>query len=341
MRTYPSHDSLARLRTAGRCRLNWTAMMATLHDETALAFSEPSELLIDLKPFSVLSPDALVVIMALLRYRGQHAPHKTAIAVPNDRDGISHLSATGFLSLVQHLNIPLANVSPIELFGLESSPSRDPLLKRIRPLLWVDIDRVTASIPTILSIELDRRDISIPAGSERQGWLFSFRHLLQEILTNALDHFPGDSSSTSQAVGFACYRPWPRSYPKLRFACSDVGEGFRASLKRRHSIQTRTDVQAIYEGFLFRARPSPQKVVGLFDALAFLRVLAGRLSVSSLRGRVTFDLGNDRDRRLFSTFQERPSLTSISSLGHANLSRSSIPGTHYCIDLNFPASDSL
>ena len=339
MHTYPPPRLLGQLKTrAGRCRLNWSGLMETLRASTADAFVDPSDLLIDLRPFSLLSPDALVVIMALLRYRHEHIRHKTAVAVPEDRDGVDYLTSTGFLPLLQALNIPVANLSPLELMGGWAAPSRqEPLLKQIRPLHWSHIDRLTASIPTILSAELERRRIDVPAGSQKQEWLFAFRHLLQEILTNALDHFPSSSSSTTaEVVGFACYRPWPRSYPKLRFACSDVGEGFTESLGRRHTIRAPSDVQAIYEGFLFRAKPSPKKVVGLFDALAFLRTLKGRLSVSSSRGLVTFELGDNRVSSRFATFQANPSLTSISAIAHAELSNESIPGTHYCIDLNFP-----
>ncbi|MEA2558943.1 MAG: hypothetical protein QOH06_447 [Acidobacteriota bacterium] len=339
MKTFPSQEAIERhlQRPDRRLRLDWVGLVSSLRQELGDAFAAHQELLVDLRPFSILSADALVPLLALLQYRSQHFRGRTGLALPEDRDGLQYLADLGFLSLVQGLNIPVTNLHPA-LLMLEPTRSRHrrPLLFSLQPLSTSRLGPLAEGIKDVLIWELDKRSVSIPAGSEQQLQLFAFRNLLHELVHNTVKHAPERYRlDTHATVGYACYRPWPKTWPKLRFACSDLGDGFRQTLGRqKHS--TPDDLTAIYTALLFRFLYPQEKVISLFEALSFLHSLKGRLWVTTGSATVDISLIETSNRNRFSEFVKKPTVPGLRALTRQNVGISRVPGVHYCVDLTLP-----
>jgi hypothetical protein len=187
----------------------------------------------------------------------------------------------------------------------------------------------------VLISELDKRNVSIPAASEQQLRLFEFRNLLYELIHNTVKHAPEQYHiNPTTTVGYACYRPWPRDYPRLRFACSDLGDGFRKTLRdQKHN--TRDDLAAIHTALLFRFLNPREKVISLFEALSFLYSLRGRLWVTSGSAAANLSLAEEGTRERFPNFMEKPTLQGLRAITKP-ATGGQVPGVHYCVDLTLP-----
>jgi hypothetical protein len=338
MKSFPSTEAIdLHLRPRDRLlKLEWSRLFYRLRSELETAFIYEQELLIDLRPFSIISADALVIVLALLQYRNSSLGARTGLALPDDRDALAYLGDLGFLQLAQNLSVPIVNIHPAFLSPAPTSHRHRTQLFSLQPLSASRLNPLAQSIKDVLVSELDRRNVSIPAGSEQQFQLFEFRNLLFEIVHNTIKHAPESFRLNPQAtVGYACYRPWPRTWPKIRFTCSDLGDGFRKTLLRQKE-RTRDDLAAIHLALLFRFLHPDEKVISLFDALSFLYALRGRLWVASGSATVQISLTNDENRRKFQRFLKKPSLDSLVSLSQTTKGRDRIPGVHYCIDLTLP-----
>ena len=338
MKRFPSREGIDRhlLRPDHRGRLEWVGLAYRLRDELGIAFVADQELLVDLSPFSIISADALVLILSLLQHRAQNFQGRTGLVLPEDRESLQYLADLRFLEIVSSLNIPVVNIHPA-LLSLDSIPSRKPrpTLFSLQPLSAARLGHLAESIKDVLLWELDKRKLSISPGSERQFQLFEFRNLLYELVHNTVKHAPDSYHLNPQSVvGYACYRPWPRTWPKLRFTCSDLGNGFRQTL-RQQKHGTSDDVSAIYAALLFRFLHPEEKVISLFEALSFLYSLKGRLWVTSGSGTVDISLIDRQNRAKFSEFVNAPTLTGLKSISRA-ATGNKVPGVHYCVDLTLP-----
>lgn len=343
MKSFPSSEGIEQYlrRPDRRIRLEWVGLAQRLRQELGDAFSSDEEVLIDLRPFSILSADALVLVLSLLQYRNHHFRGRTGLALPSDRDTLQYLADLRFLDLVQGLNIPVINLHPA-LLMLEPSRSRRPRppLFSLQPLSASRLGILAESIKDVLLWELDKRNVSIPAGSEQQFQLFAFRNLLFELIHNTVKHAPESYHlNPSSIVGYACYRPWPGTWPKLRFTCSDLGEGFRQTLLRKKH-KTPNDLSAIHSALLFRFLHPDEKVISLFESLSFLYSLQGRLWVTSGTAVADISLIEEKNREKFSIFIKEPTVIGLKSLTRPTMG-SKLPGVHYCVDLTLPVEASV
>ncbi len=341
MDRFPSEVGIERhlTRKDGRTRLDWQNLTSNLWLEVSNAYRTDKELLVDLSEFSIISADSLVLILAILRERSRLHPGKTGVALPVDMDGLEYLANVGFLGHLVNLSIPVLNQHP-ELVLLEPNSTRrkGSLLVTLQAISAAKLKSLGTSIDEILKEELDRRNVSVPAGSDRQYDLFAFRNLLFELIHNAVKHAPPDSQSNQhEPVGFACYRPWPRSYPKIRLVVADWGEGFRKTLDRKR-CSTRDDLHAIEEALLYRFFNPDHKVISLFEAMSFLGWLKGRLTVVSGCASAELSLQSPSERARFEIFLKDPGPVTLRSVLKTRLRSEfqNVPGVHYCVDLSLP-----
>src|SRR5205085_4652109 len=117
-------------------------------------------------------------------------------------------------------------------------------------------------------------------------------------------------SEEADGVAYTCYRPRPFGHPKLRFCCSDIGQGFFVTLNRKTpGAAGRNDVTAILNGLLYRHSHEADRVVGLFDALGFIWEFQGAVSIHSGNALVTIDFRSPANRTLFERGLGNPSLS--------------------------------
>lgn len=318
-------------------KLEWEGLVVKTRPQLSAAFLSDAELLVDLTPFSVISADALVVVLAMLRHRALQFPDRTGVQVPDDPDALEYLGGLRFFKLVHELGVPILNIHP-EWLSYEAPKRRRPelALASLQAVTASNLGTLADGINRMLEHEMERREVVIPAGSDRQVELYEFRNLLFELVHNAVRHAPSQPRlAPDQVVGYTCYRPWPKSWSKARFVCSDCGSGFRSTLSNQ-GLKTSDDISAIFSALLFRYFRHEAKIVSLFDALAFLRNLSGCLWVANNSAGATISLREAYEKNRFDKVLEEPTPARLRAIGRPVSPAPMIPGVHYCVDLSLP-----
>jgi len=314
---------------SGAPKLNWESAGRVLASHFADRHVEP----LDLSEFTVLSPDGLTWLLALTAWRARQENWATEIHLPRDPRTLAYLRELGFVDLYQLSGGLIVN--EFVLWNSEIDRIEDRLRRKFESAGRNSprfIQRVGSNWQNVIGgvhayfMEYFPGRLGVDALSDVMWDSRPFQYAVEEIIMNVAVH---------AGVGFACYRPW-RNHPVLRFSCSDVGGGFLATLRHKAvARQPKTDVAAILEGLLYRHYAPESGVIGLYNALEFLRSFRGRLQIHSGSGVVELDLRSQAHQKQFDEGYASGDPAWLRKLCQLR-TVPAVAGTHIALDLTTP-----
>jgi hypothetical protein len=313
--------------------LKWE-LFANLDSQIIDAAIEGKTLQIDMAGFDYLNHDGLIWVASIALSRALRGKD-THIILPENERLLAYLQLIGFKELQVPLNIIFLN----EYLFLESSKkylAEAEIYERLKDIKfvtetnWPNILHSTAHYLTkYLQAQYD-----IPGDSDRYlEELAPFTISLRELIHNIALH---GGEEPGKGMGLVSCTPPPKKYPLIRYCCSDVGSGFRATLLNKHGINATSEIDAICDALLIRYFKPKEGILGLYPTLGFIRKRNGRIFFRSGDCLVKVDFQSLANQKLFDSDYKQPSREWIKRMAIIQ-KMPEILGTHICVDLRLPS----
>ena len=322
--------SIIQVDKKGRRILKWNTF-SNLKDKDAWDCLLSAELLeLNLKDINIFSHDGIIWLAFILLFRSKNNL-QTYVILPEEENHIKFLKYVGFHEFQRRLSYSFLNEYLLHSDALQYEV-KDEYKMSIRKLQFVNGNNwsniANTTIHDIRTYLIDKLNLS-PIGDQAYEMVFPFITTMQEILHNIALH---GGSRDGCGIGFISFTPLPTEINAVRYCFSDIGNGFRATLRDKHSIECKTDDKAVFKALLFRYNFPAEGILGLYPTLKFIRRRKGSISIRSGGVVVKINFRLHGTQKSFDGLDDKPTIKWLKSLSTVSKGRQ-IPGTHILVDL--------
>ena len=315
----------------GKRILGWDSFSDLRDNNFWDAIKNSGAIEISLENIDIYSHDGVIWLTFIFLYRSRRNLH-TYVLLPEDERKINYLKYIGFHELQEVLKFSFLNEYLLHMYSPRYKAKSD-YMKSTRKLQLVNGNNWSKIAHTTIHDirEYLIENLGFSATDDRAYELvYPFITTMQELLHNIALH---GGSRGGSGVGFISFTPLPKKLRMVRYCFSDVGNGFLATLRDKHSITCKSDAEAIFKALLFRYTTPADGILGLYPTLNFIRRRKGSIHIRSGNAKVVLNFNSTNNLDSFDKYYDKPSpewLKSLSSVSHST----SVPGTHILVNLS-------